>query len=321
MNLHHLRIFAAVAEHGGFSRAAAVLRLSQPAVSKTVQQLEHEVGLPLFDRSGRSPRLTEPGMALLARARELFGVERLAEQDLDALRGLERGVLRVGASTTVATYFLPPLLASFHRAHPGVTLRVLSANTRAIARKLLEGRLDVALVEGPVAHERISVLPWREDDLVVIAPATHRLARRKRVVVADLAGEPFILREPGSGTRVVAESALAEHGVHPGATIQLGSTEAIKQAVSAGLGIAIVSRASATDQLTLGHIAVVPLRDMTFPRALTELRLVGRSPSAPAAAFEALLRPPDNGVGNEGGGEVGRAARAAAVTAKAASEP
>ena len=290
LNLHHLRVFAAVAEHGGFSRAAAALRLSQPAVSKTVQDLERQVGLSLFDRSGRAPRLTEAGDVLFARARELFGVERAAEDELSAFRGLERGILRVGASTTVATYFLPPLLARFHAQHPGVMLRVASANTRAIARRLLEGRLDIALVEGPVSHERVTVVPWREDELVVIAPAAHPLVHRKRVVAADLSGEPFILREPGSGTRMVAESALAEAGVHPGATVQLGSTEAIKQAVAAGLGLAVVSRASAVDQLALGYIAVVKLRGVTFRRALTELRLSGRSPSAAAAAFRALLR-------------------------------
>lgn len=289
MNLHHLRVFAAVAEHRGFSRAAVALRLSQPAVSKTVQELERQVGLALFDRGERSPRLTDAGEALFARARELFGVERIAEEELAALRGLERGVLRVGASTTIATYFLPPLLARFHQEHPGVTLRVVSANTRAIARRLLEGRLDIALVEGPISHARLSVIPWREDELVVIAPATHRLVRRRRVVAADLMGEPFILREPGSGTRVVAEAALAEHGVRPSATVQLGSTEAIKQAVAAGLGLAVVSRAAAADQLALGYIAVVPLRGAEFHRALTELRLTGRSPSAPAAAFRALL--------------------------------
>ena len=289
LNLHHLRVFAAVAEQGSFSRAAAALRLSQPAVSKTVQQLEREVGLALFDRSGRSPRLTDAGAALFARAREIFGVERVAEEELGALRGLERGVLRVGASTTVATYFLPPLLAQFHKHYPAVTLRVLSANTRAVARRLLEGRLDIALVEGPVSHARISVTPWRDDELVVIAPATHRLVRKKRVTGADLADESFILREPGSGTRVVAESALAEHGVHPQATMQLGSTEAIKQAVAAGLGIAVVSRAAAADQLALGYIAVVPLRSAAFRRALTELRLSGRSPSAAASAFRELL--------------------------------
>jgi DNA-binding transcriptional LysR family regulator len=289
LNLHHLRIFAAVAERGGFSRAAASLHLSQPAVSKTVQELERQVGLALFDRSGRSPLLTDAGETLLARARELFGVERVAEEELGALRGLERGVLRVGASTTVATYFLPPLLARLHAEHPAVTLRVLSANTRNVMRRLLEGRLDIALVEGPVSHQRITVTTWRDDELVVIAPAAHRLVRKKRVTASDLAAEPFILREPGSGTRVVAEAALAEHGVHPRATMQLGSTEAIKQAVAAGLGLAVVSRAAAADQLALGYIAVVQLRGVTFRRELTELRLAGRSPSAAAAAFRELL--------------------------------
>jgi DNA-binding transcriptional LysR family regulator len=169
----------------------------------------------------------------------------------------------------------------------------VSANTRAIARRLLEGRLDIALVEGPVSHERISVIPWREDELVVIAPASHPLVHKRRVRAADLIDEPFILREPGSGTRVVAEAALAEHGVHPGTTVQLGSTEAIKQAVAAGLGLAVVSRAAAADQLALGYIAVVPLQSAAFKRdlrrALTELRLTGRAPSAAAAAFRAAM--------------------------------
>jgi DNA-binding transcriptional LysR family regulator len=289
LNLHHLRVFAAVAQERSFSRAAVALRLSQPAVSKTVQELERQTQLSLFDRSGRTPQLTDAGNALFARARELFGIERIAEEELGALRGLERGVLRVGASTTVATYFLPQLLARFHQQHPGVTLRVVSANTRAIARRLLEGRLDIALVEGPVLHERISVIPWREDELVVIAPASHPLVHKRRVRAADLIDEPFILREPGSGTRVVAEAALAEHGIHPGTTVQLGSTEAIKQAVAAGLGLAVVSRAAAADQLALGYIAVVPLRSAAFRRALTELRLKGRSPSAAAAAFRTAM--------------------------------
>lgn len=293
LNLHHLRVFAAVAREGSFSRAAAALRLSQPAVSKSVQELERQTALSLFDRSGRAPVLTEAGAALFARARELFGVERIAEEELAAMRGLERGILRVGASTTVATYFLPPLLARFHSQHPGVRLKVVSANTRAIARRLLEGRLDIALVEGPVSHERISVIPWREDELVVIAPASHRLARRRAVRSADLAGEPFIRREPGSGTRAVADSALAKHGVRPGAAVQLGSTEAIKQAVAAGLGLAVVSRAAAADQIALGSIAILPLESAGFRRdlrrMLTELRLDGRAPSAAAREFRAAM--------------------------------
>ena len=289
LNLHHVRVFSAVAEHGSFSRAAAALRLSQPAVSKSVQELERQLGLALFDRAGRSPRLTEAGQTLFARAKELFGVETVAEEELAALRGIRRGVLRVGASTTVATYFLPQLLARFRQVHAGVVLRVLSANTRAVARNLLEGRLDIALVEGPVSQARISVVPWREDELVLIAPATHRLVHRKRVHPDDLAGEPFIMREAGSGTRVVAEAALAAHGIRPSATLQFASTEAIKQAVAAGLGLAVVSRVAAADQLALGYIAVVPLVGVSFRRSLTELRLAGRSPSAATLAFRELL--------------------------------
>jgi DNA-binding transcriptional LysR family regulator len=278
-----------VAEHGGFSRAAAALRLSQPAVSKAVRELERQVGITLVDRSARTPRLTEGGEALYTRARELFGVERVAEDELRAIRGLERGVLRLGASTTIATYLLPEILGRFHAAHPHVALRVASANTRSIARRLLEGRLDIALVEGPVRHARLEARSWREDELVVIAPPGHPLARKRRVRAAALAAEPFIVRERGSGTRTVVQRALAARGLQMRAAMQLGSTEVIKQAVAAGLGLAIVSRAAAADQLALGRIALVHVVDLTIERTLLQLRLRGGVTSAAAGVFERML--------------------------------
>lgn len=290
LNLHHLRVFAAVAEHGGFSRAATALRVSQPAVSKAVHELERQVGMSVFDRSGRALRRTPAGDALYARARELFGVEQVAEEELRALRGLERGTLRIGASTTVATYFLPSYLGDFARAHPGIGLRLVSANTRAIARALVERRIDVALVEGPVDDARITARAWREDELAVLAPPGHALTSKRTVRAADLAAYAFIVREPGSGTRVVASRALAELGVRVLVAMQLGSTEAIKQGVAAGLGLAIVSRAAARDQLELGRVTEVLVRDLEIRRELTELRLEGRPASAPATAFRALLR-------------------------------
>ncbi len=285
LNLHHLRVFAAVAEQRGFSRAAASLRISQPAVSKAVSLLERQVGVPLIERAGRESRLTAAGDRLAMRARELFGVETAAEEELRALRGLEEGSLRVGASTTIATYLLPPILARFHEAHPAIVLRVTSANTRDITRALLERRLDIALVEGPVEHPRIVARRWQSDELVVIAPPGHRLVSRRSVAVRELAAERFVVRERGSGTREVAERALSKHGVRPPAALQLGSTEAVKQAVAAGLGLAIVSRYTVEDQLELGRIALVRLRGVGLGRALTELRVQGRRPSAPAAAF------------------------------------
>jgi DNA-binding transcriptional LysR family regulator len=290
LNLQALRVFAAVADAGSFTRAAARLNLSQPAASKAVLGLERQLGLPLLERGARGVRLTDAGAALHARAGELFAVERAAEEELRARLGLEHGTLRIGASTTVATYLLPPLLGAFQAAHPGVVLRVTSANTRDVARALLGRRLDVALVEGPVDDPRIAAESWREDELVVIAAPGHALARSRRAVpAAALADQPFIRRERGSGTRTVAEAALAAHGVRTRVALTLGSTEAVKQAVAAGLGLAVISRAAAADQLTLGTVREVRVAGLAIRRQLTLLRLVGRAPSVPAVAFEALL--------------------------------
>ncbi|HEU4631650.1 MAG TPA: LysR substrate-binding domain-containing protein [Gemmatimonadaceae bacterium] len=290
LNLNALRVFAAVVERGGFTRASAALHLSQPAVSKAVLGLERQVGLPLLERGPRAVRVTEAGAALYERARELFAVERTAEDELRALRGLEGGALRVGASTTVATYLLPPILGAFQARHPRVALHVTSGNTRAVARALLGRRLDVALVEGPVDDARLTVEPWRDDELVVIAPPDHPLAVSRRAVpLAALAAEPFVFRERGSGTRAVTEAAFAAHDIRLRVALTLDSTEAVKQAVAAGLGLAAVSRAAAADQLALGCVRAVRATGLVIRRRLTLLRLTGRRPGAPARAFEALL--------------------------------
>lgn len=292
MNLHHLRLFAAVVNHGGFTKAADSLRLSQPAISKSLNELERQLNLALIDRSGRSIRLTDAGKTLYARARELFGVEWIAEQELREIRGLKRGVLRIGASTTIATYMLPPFLGRFHLRHPRIRIRASSANTRTVLRMLLESRVDVALVEGPVSHSRVEVQPWREDELVVISHPEHRLLSRSNVDVEMLVKEQFIVREPGSGTRDVSARALALHGARLTNTIRVGGTEAIKQAVAAGLGLAIVSRAAAEDQLALGKIAVITVNGLTIRRTLAQIKLRGRVTTAAARELELLLAEP-----------------------------
>jgi molybdate transport repressor ModE-like protein len=292
MNLNALRLFAAVVEHGGFSRAAEAVHVSQPAVSKAVGELERKAGVPLLERGGRGGRgvrLTEAGEALYARARRIFSEERAAEEELRARRGVELGTLRIGASTTIATYLLPELLATFDRRHPGVELRVASLNTRAVVERLLAYELDVALVEGPVRATGVEVSRWREDQLEVIAPAAHRLAGRRGVEAAELAAERFLVREPGSGTRAVSEAALAALGVAPARTLELGSTEAIKRAVAAGLGVAIVSRAALEVELDLGTLSVLAVEGVEITRPLSRLWLSGRPPSRAARAFEALL--------------------------------
>jgi DNA-binding transcriptional LysR family regulator len=289
INLHHLRLFAAVVQQGGFTRAAAKLNLSQPAISKSLNELERQLGVNLLDRTGRSIRLTTAGRTLYARARELFGVESVAEQELRELRGLKRGALRIAASTTIATYMLPPYLGRFHLRHPNVRIQTTSANTRSVLRMLLEFRVDVALVEGPVSNPRVIVQSWREDELIVIAHPDHPLRSGGRVGVEDLTEHVFLVREPGSGTRVVTERALALHGVRLSKTMRVGGTEAIKQAVAAGLGLAIVSRAAAADQLMLGRVAILPVEGLVIRRTLAQIKLHGRTSTASARELELLL--------------------------------
>jgi DNA-binding transcriptional LysR family regulator len=292
VNLHHLRLFVAVVDRGGFTRAAESMRLSQPAISKSLKELESELGLTLIDRKGRSTALTHAGRILYDRGRELFGVEKNAERELRELRGVKRGALRIAASTTIATYMLPPVVARFHRRHPRVKIQTFSANTRSVLRMLLESRVDVALVEGPVSHAGVDVRPWRQDELVVIAPPDHPLLRERSIAIQHLAHEPFLVREPGSGTRDVSEQALAHHGVRLTRTMRVGGTEAIKQGVAAGLGFAIVSRAAAADQLALGRITILPVDGLVIHRTLTQLTLRDRTPTAAARELESLLYEP-----------------------------
>ncbi|HET7322594.1 MAG TPA: LysR substrate-binding domain-containing protein [Longimicrobiaceae bacterium] len=289
LDLRALRLFAAVVEHRGFSRAAKASHITQPAVSRAVRQLERKVGVSLLERSARRLRLTEPGEVLYEHARAIFALERAAEEELKARAGVERGRLSIGASTTVATYLLPELLASFARAHPGVDLRVASANTGEIVRRLLGYELEVALVEGPVHDERVEVTPWRSDELVVIAPAKYPLANRGALSPEDLSGETLLVREGGSGTREVGEQALRAAGVQPARTLEIAGTEAIKQAVAAGLGVALVSRAAIADQVALGRLATLPVSGLQTQRTFDLLRLRARRPGPAVLAFEALL--------------------------------
>ena len=290
LNLHLLRLFAAVARHQSFSRAAEALHLSQPAVSKGVRDFEAQVGSRLLERGAGGVTVTEAGGLLLRHAATLFAAERAAEEELAALRGLQRGTLSIGASTTVATYQLPPILGTFHKRHPEIELRLTSANTRAIADLLIARELDIALIEGPVDAPGLEIVPWREEEMILIAAPDHRLARAGRPIpTSAVADEIVIVREPGSGTRDVALAALEAHHIVPRQILEVGSTEAIKQIVAGGLGVAIVSAAAAADQIALGKLVILRAEGFAVRRMLTRLRLPARQPSAPAAAFDLLL--------------------------------
>jgi len=291
LNLHLLRLFAVVARTGSFSRAAEILHISQPAISKGVRDFELQIGCRLLDRTSKGVRPTREGLALARHAAALFAAERAAEEELQALRSLSSGSLRVGASTTIATYMIPECLGIFHRAHPGIDLHVTSANTSDIADLLSAHEVDIALVEGPVVNESLVSEAWRTDLMCLIVGADHRFARTSGPIdCALLAEEILIVREPGSGTRDVVAQALAAKRVEPKRSLEIGSTEAIKQAVAAGIGVAIVSKAAIDDQLQLGRIKVVPMRGIRIERTLWQLKCPGRLAAPAATAFERIIR-------------------------------
>jgi DNA-binding transcriptional LysR family regulator len=289
-NLNQLRIFSEISKAGNITRAAERLKLSQPAVSKQLVELEQSVGMALFDRLPRGVRLTAAGEILRDHAARIFATEIAAEQELAELAGLSRGRLSVGASTTIGSYLVPRLFGEFHRAHPQIQLELEIANTAAIQDAVLDNRVDLGLTEGFVASDALDVEIVHRDEMVAIAAKGHPLLLRAPLPARALADTAFILREKGSGTRDVIEAALAEAGVAVEPTMSLGSTEAVKNAVAAGLGVAIVSRLAVELELGAGHLALLELSDLRIRRALHLVRLRSKRTFPAVDAFVRVLR-------------------------------
>ncbi|ASV99157.1 LysR family transcriptional regulator [Paraburkholderia aromaticivorans] len=286
MTADQLITFAAVAEHRNISRAAVALHLSQPAVSGQLRQLQDEFGEPLYQRDGRGVRLTPAGEQLASYATRLRDTWRQAHAYRDALRGLEQGTLRIGASTTPASYLLPYLIADFHRRYPDVTLHTADGNTTEIVAAL--GSVDIALIEGPVGEDLppdTAVHAWREDEIVAIMPRSHPLAHSGDSGPADLAafGEhPLVLREAGSGVRQIVERAFARAGVPMRVALEIAGVEGVKEAVRAGMGIGFVSAMSMRHEdraLCLLSLSPEPLTrrlSILVPHASAPSRVVER---------------------------------------------
>lgn len=299
LNLHLLRIFVAVADMESFSRAADTLFISQPAVSKGVRELEHQLDLVLIERGlGKGFRLTEAGASLLTHARGIFALERAALDDVRARVGVQRGSLTVGASTTVASYWLPPYVAAFSRHYPEVVPRVMVGNTSWVREQLLECQIDLALVEGVVEDERIEVSPWHQDELVLVVAATASAstatatattgARPRALSVQALGAMPWILREPGSGTRQATESLCQAHGIVAMPWMEMASNEAIARTIASGIGVSLLPRVVVADMLALGTLQELRLQGAVFSRPLYTLKLKNR-PLTPAAQMMVQL--------------------------------
>ncbi len=290
-----LTVFRTVAEHLSFTQAAERLHLSQPAVTSHIKVIEEELAVRLFERSSGGIRLTLAGEKLFAFALEAQRMTEQALQSIGVLTGEHLGRLRLGASTTIAQYVLPSLLARFVRLHSCVDLSVISANTADVVAEMLANRIDLGLIEGPPGASDVKVETFVPDEIVVIAGESHVFSDGEEYRVIDpedLVGEPLLVRERGSGTRRVVEDALRKAGVDPRIlriVMELDSTEAIKSGVEAGLGIGFVSRWALRSEQT-NRFSVIPVRGLKIVRHFQFIYPSGPEPAGAAGAFLHLSR-------------------------------
>jgi DNA-binding transcriptional LysR family regulator len=292
LNFNHLIIFQKVAEKGHFTRAAEELLISQPAVSKQVHELEKSLQQPLFTRVGQKVYLTEAGEVLADYANRIVALASEAEAILQELHGLTRGRLAIGASTNIGTYLLPELLGHYKARYAHIDIFIDVANTESIQNDVRMHKLEIGLVEGDDLHPELEHRAWRPDELVLIASPSSPYGRRGRITLQELLSPrfPFISRESGSASRTALENAFARHGVHPPHSImELGSPEAIKRTVAAGLGYAFVSRSIIQPEIANGQLKQVIVENFEVRRTFSVIYASEKRISRAAQAFMDLI--------------------------------
>ncbi len=288
MDIRQLEVFAGVVEMRSFSRAAEALRLTQSTVSEHVRLLEDEVGTRLFDRLGRETVPTRAGELLYGYAQRILAIRREARQALEQFLGRVAGTLRVGASTIPGEYVLPPLIGRFREKFPQVSLALEISDSRGTTEAVLDGRVELGVVGAPPGQKHIEAVPLMPDELVVVVPPGHSWFGRRDVALEDLALQPLIVREPGSGSREALETALNEARTGLGGMrviAEMGSTSAIKQAVKAGVGVSIVSKRAVEEECQHGLLYCVKIKDLSFTRHFYIVTHTGRSRSPLCQAF------------------------------------
>jgi DNA-binding transcriptional LysR family regulator len=291
LQIAHLITFRSVAREASFTRAALALNVTQPAVTQQIRALQRHFNVTLVDVVGRRVRLTEAGAFLLERVDHFLDRLDALEREMREYSEVERGELRLGATMTIGSYGLAPLIARFRARYPNIGLSVTVENTQRIAERVVRGELSLALVEGPLSDPRLEIIPYQQDRLDLVVPPNHRLAQRRRPIRAvELAGETFITREEGSGTRELFQLEFRKAGVEPRIGLSLPTGEGIVQAVEEGLGIAVISTLFTRNAVREGRLAAVPLADVDLRRTFRLVMLKSVTPSPASLAFAALAQ-------------------------------
>lgn len=290
---YRLHVFRIVGEKLNFTRAAAALHISQPAVTRHIKQLEEHYGQPLFVRAAGGITLTPAGHALLDHTVQIEELHRKVEQRLRAGQSLVSGPLKLGASTTIAQYLLPRWLGRFQQKYPEVDLSLRMGNTEEVAAALLARRVDLGLIEGPSGRRELKTERFAEDEIVPVVSPDHPLAKKPRVTAAELAATPCVLRETGSGTRQVVEQALTRAGVDLRkltVVLESDSSETIKGLVETGVGVAFLSRLALRHELARGCLTVLSVPGLRLTRPLHVLYPQGPRPGGVAGIFVDFLK-------------------------------
>ncbi len=291
MNLNQLKVFCEVVERNGFTRAAEALYLTQPAVSRQVRELERYYGVELFEQIGKRVYPTEAGNTLYSYAKQVFHTLDDLEVEINQLKGLKAGHLRIAASATAGTYLLPSLLGRFKREYPGVEVTLEIHNSQQVEQRLMESQqIDLGVTERPVSEEYLYSQAFGEEQLVVIVSPDHPFAQRDAVTVAELRGQRFIFREPGSGTRTLLDEEFARLDVRVKPVMELGGTAAVKQAVAAGLGVSIVASRSIRLEMDAGLLKAIACPEMRLTRQILYVHHKDRRLSRAAGAFIEILK-------------------------------
>jgi molybdate transport repressor ModE-like protein len=285
-----MRLLVEIERQGSVSAAAAAIGIGQPSASQHLRLLEAAAGQRLVERTGRGSRLTDAGHVLAARAAQALSSLGAAEEELGALAGLQTGTIHLGSSTAPGVYLLPDTLGCFRRDHPGITVEVEIAASDEILRRLLSGRVQLALVGAMEADERIELSPFLEDEIVGVAKPGHAPLKNGTLALAKLSEFMVLSREPGSSSQLIIDKELNEIGIQPAGRWELGSSEAIKRAAREGLGLAFLSRYAVAEEVERHDLESFRLAGR--PRLLRHFsvaRLTGRPLSPAESSFIATL--------------------------------
>jgi len=290
INYNQLRIFYHAAKNFSFTAAAGELFLTQPAITAQIKAFETYCGMKLFSKKGRSIYLTDQGRTLFDYARQVFDYEQEIENVIEEMKEVKRGVLRLGTTKTYARYFMPFLISKFHKDYPQIKIHLDEGSSLDMINSLVELKNEVAVVAKSADNPGVTFVPFSQEELVVILPVAHPLARKKGVEFRELAKEPIIMKEMGSGTRKLVNTLFLKHNCMPNVLMETGNSEFIKQLVQQGEGISFLVKAAVALELKDKKLATVPLKGGRIYLDVSFAYLKNISLSPPAKAFVGVLR-------------------------------